>query len=133
MKTTKYRKVLTLGGILMATLAVGCFGNGQGSSNSPYGYNGSFYTSRPYDGGYGNPSPYNSGYNDTHSFPQSFGNSNSYSAGLQHGVRVEASRDDQDLHVSDRHVPNATKQARDQTQNERQPSSVERDKNSKND
>ncbi len=133
MKTTKYRKALTLGGILAATLAVGCFGNGQGSSNSPYGYNGSFYTSSPYDGGYGNPNPYNSGYNDTHSFPQSFGNSNSYSAGLQNGGRVEASRDDQHLRARDRHLPIATNRPRDQAQNERQPSTVERDKNSKND
>jgi hypothetical protein len=57
MKTATFLKILTFSGILAATLAVGCFGNGRGSSTSPYGYNGSFYTSRPYDGGYGNPNP----------------------------------------------------------------------------
>jgi hypothetical protein len=96
METTTFRKISIIGGILIAgTLAAGCFGGGR-YSNSPYGYNGAFYTSRPYAGGYGNPYPYNRGYNDTHAFPQSFGNSNSYSAGLQHGVPAEASRVDRD-------------------------------------
>jgi len=55
MKTTTSRRVVVLGGLLAATLGAGCFGGGRGYSNSPYGYNGSFYTSRPYYGGYGNP------------------------------------------------------------------------------
>ena len=131
MKTTTYRKVLILGGLLAATLAAGCFGNGRGTSNSTYSYNGSFYTSRPYDGGYGNPSPYNSGYNDTRSFPQSFGNSNSYSSGLQHGERVEASRDER--RPSDGHVAVAATRHREQARNERPPTSVDRDKYSRND
>jgi hypothetical protein len=121
-----------MGGILAATLAAGCFG-GSGYSNSPYGYKGTFYTSRPYAGGYGNPYPYNRGYNDTHAFPQSFGNSNSYSAGLQYGVPAEASRDNFREPGNDQHVTAATTQPRDQARNERPPTSIDRDNDSKKD
>ncbi len=42
MKTIDPRKaIMTLGGILIATLAAGCFGGGPGYWNSPYGYNSS--------------------------------------------------------------------------------------------
>jgi hypothetical protein len=132
MKTTTFRRVSILGGILAATLAAGCFGSG-GYSNSPYGYNGTFYTSRPYAGGYGNPYPYNRGYNDTHSFPQSFGNSNSYAAGLQHGVPAEASRNNNHEPGNDQRVAAAAAQPRDQARNERPSTSIDRDKDSKKD
>lgn len=128
MKTTSSRRVLTLGALVAVTLASGCFGNGREYSNNPYGYNGAFYTSRPYAGGYGNPYPYNRGYNDTHSFPQSFGNSNSYSAGLQHGVTTEVSRDYRDERP-DRHIAATSPRAR--ALGERQPTSIDHDKYSR--
>jgi hypothetical protein len=83
MKAINYRKVaMTFGGVLIATLAAGCYGGGgSGYSNGPYGYN-SGYSS------YGNSYPYRgSGY----SYPQTYGNS--YSAGYQNGVRADANRD----------------------------------------
>jgi hypothetical protein len=132
MRTTTLRRVSVMGGILAATLAAGCFGGG-GYSNSPYGYNGTFYTSRPYSGGYGNPYPYNRGYNDTHAFPQSFGNSNSYSAGLQHGVPAEASRDSYHERKSEQHVAAAVTRPPDQARNERGHTSIDRDKDSRKD
>jgi len=131
MKTATLRRVLVIGGILAATLAAGCFGGGH--SNSPYGYNGSFYTSRPYAGGYGNPYPYNRGYNDTHSFPQSFGNSNSYAAGFQHRVPADPSRDNDRERGSDQHLTAATIRPREQARNERPSTSIDRDKDSKKD
>ena len=129
MKTTTSRRVSVMSGILAATLAAGCFGGG-GYSNSPYGYNGAFYTSRPYAGGYGNPYPYNGGYNDTHAFPQSFGDSNSYSAGLQHGVVTEAAADSHHEAGSDQYIAAAVTRPPDQTRNERGRMSVDRDKDS---
>jgi hypothetical protein len=83
MKPTNYRKmVMTLGGILIATVAAGCYGGGgSGYSNNPYGYN-SGYSS------YGNSYPYRS---NGYSYPQSY--RNSYSAGYQNGVRADANRD----------------------------------------
>jgi hypothetical protein len=129
-KRTKSRRLLVLGGILALTSVAGCFGGGKGYSrgysNSRYGYNGTFYNSKPYNGGYGNPYPYNSGYNDTHSYPQSFGNSNSYSSGLQHGVRpAEVARDDHQDPVTTQHV--AVIPDRAHAINERQHSSIDRD------
>jgi hypothetical protein len=83
MKTTNYRKmIMTLGGVLIATVAPGCYGGGgSGYSNSPYGYN-SGYSS------YGNSYAYRS---NGYSYPQSYGNS--YNAGYQNGVRADANRD----------------------------------------
>jgi hypothetical protein len=124
MRTISSRRVVVLGGILVVTLAAGCFGGDRGYSNSPYGYNGAYYTSRPYEGGYANPYPYNSGYNDTYSYPQSFGNSNSYSAGLQNGVRADAARDDHQERTTDEHV--AVTRDRGQAQTEKQRPSVDR-------
>jgi hypothetical protein len=80
MKPTNYRKMaMTFGGILIATLAVGCYGGGSGYSNGGYGYNSSYSS-------YGNSYPY-SGY----SSPRSYGNS--YNTGYQSGVRADANRD----------------------------------------
>jgi hypothetical protein len=83
MKTTNYRKmIMTLGGVLITTVAAGCYGGGgSGYSNSPYGYN-SGYSS------YGNSYAYRS---NGYSYPQSYGNS--YNAGYQSGVRADANRD----------------------------------------
>jgi hypothetical protein len=133
MKTISSRRLGILGGVLAATLAAGCFGGSRQSSNNPYGYDGSFYTSRPYTGGYGNPYPYNSGYNDTHAFPQSFGNSNSYSAGLQHGVQADASRDGYHERASDQHVAVAVSAPRPLVRSERPPTSIDHDKDSRKD
>jgi hypothetical protein len=129
MKTISSKKVVIMGAVLAATMAAGCFGGGQEYSNNPYGYNGAFYTSRPYAGGYGNPYPYNSGYNDTHSFPQSFGNSNSYSSGLQHGVTADASRDYGHERASDHNVAEA--RPRVQARSERQTTSIDSDRYSR--
>jgi hypothetical protein len=123
MKTIDSRRVVLMGGLVAVIVAAGCFGGDRAYSNSPYAYNGAYYRSRPYDGGYGNPYPYNSGYNDTHSYPQSFGNSNSYSAGLQHGVPAEASRDDRQVRAADQHV--AVTHDRSQAQTEKQRASVD--------
>ena len=125
MKTVSSRSAV-IGAVLATTLAAGCFGGGQEYSNNPYGYNGAFYTSRPYAGGYGNPYPYNSGYNDTHSFPQSFGNSNSYSAGLQHGVPADASGDYHRERAGAQHV--AVTGTRVLARSERQATSIDADK-----
>ena len=52
MKTIDSRKVvMTLGGILIATLAAGCFGGGPGYWNNPHGYNSSYSS-------YGSSYPY---------------------------------------------------------------------------
>lgn len=85
MKVINSRKVvMLLGGILTATLAAGCFGDG-GSGYSGYnsGYNSSYSS-------YGSSYPY-SGYNGGYSYPQRYGNS--YSAGYQNGVRADENRD----------------------------------------
>jgi hypothetical protein len=89
MKTNNYRKMLmTLGGILIATIAAGCYGGGSGYSNDPYGYN------RGYSS-YGNSYQYRSG---GYSYPQSYGNS--YSAGYQNGVRADSNRDRREERVT---------------------------------
>ena len=83
MKTNSYQKIIMmLGGVLIATVAAGCYGGGgSGYSNNPYGYN-SGYSS------YGNSYAYRS---NGYSRPQSYGNS--YNAGYQNGVRADANRD----------------------------------------
>ncbi|MFZ2061742.1 MAG: hypothetical protein WAU82_12075 [Candidatus Binatus sp.] len=96
MKTTNYRKIaLTFGGILIATVAAGCYGGGgSGYSNNPYGYN-SGYSS------YGSAYPYR-GYNNGYSYQRSYGNS--YNTGYQNGVRADANRDRREDHISDQHA-----------------------------
>ncbi len=55
MKTIDSRKVvMTLGGILIATLAAGCFGGGPGYWNGGGGYNSSYSS-------YGSSFPYRAG------------------------------------------------------------------------
>jgi hypothetical protein len=93
MNPTNSRKVvLALGGILVATLAAGCFGGGRGYSN-PYGYNSSYSS-------YGDSYPY-SGYDRGYSYPQTYGNS--YSAGYQNGVRADENRDRRQYRDADQH------------------------------
>ena len=95
MKTTIYRKtVVTFGGILIATLAVGCYGGGSGYSNGGYGYNSSY-------GSYGSSYPYG-GYNSGYAYPRSYGNS--YSAGYQNGVRADANRDRHQDRAAEQHA-----------------------------
>jgi hypothetical protein len=135
MKTIASRKVLVLGGILVAALAAGCYGGGRGYSNNPYGYNGGYgnsyssnggyYSSNPYDGSYGSTYPYNSGYYVGRSYPQSYGNSNSYSAGYQNGVRADEASDRRQDRVADQHI--AVTRDRDHAVAAKQRSSVDRD------
>jgi hypothetical protein len=81
MKRINYLKIaMTFGGILIATLAVGCYGGGSGYSNGGYGGYNSSYSS------YGNSYPY-SGYSNARSY------GNSYSTGYQGGVRADVNRD----------------------------------------
>jgi hypothetical protein len=88
MKTINHRNlVMTLGGILIATLAVGCYGGGGGYSNGPQGYNSSYGSSYPYS---------------SYSYQRSSGNS--YSAGYQNGVRADANRDRREDSVKVHHV-----------------------------
>jgi hypothetical protein len=95
MKTINSRKlVMTLGGILIATLAVGCYGGDGGYSNGPQGYNSSY-------GSYGRSYP-NSGYNSGYSYQRS--NGNSYNAGYQNGVRADANRDRHEDRVERQHA-----------------------------
>jgi hypothetical protein len=115
MKAINSRRVVVLGGILVVTLAAGCFGGGRAYSNHPYDY----------DGGYGNSDPYNSGYKRGHSYPQSYGNANSSSAGYQDGGRADASGDGYQDRATDQHI--AVTRDRDQAQTENQPPSVDRD------
>jgi len=67
MRPITFRKVaITFGAILVATLAAGCFGGGQGYSKNFYGYNSSYSS-------YGDSYAY-SGYDRGNSHPQSYGN-----------------------------------------------------------
>jgi len=99
---------------MAATLAVGCYGGGDGG----YGY-----SNGPYGGGYssnyssyGNSYPY-SGYNGGYSYPQNYGNS--YNAGYQNGVRADANRDRHEGHVTvSRDFGKAHVEARDSTARE---------------
>ena len=71
MKAINARKVvMAIAGILVATLAAGCFGGSRGYSNNSYGYNSSYSS-------YGDSYAY-SGYDGGNSYPQS--SENSYSA-----------------------------------------------------
>ena len=67
MKTTNYRKMaITLGGILIATVAAGCYGGGSGYNNNSYGYNSGYRSSYS---SYGSSYPYRSGgYHDQRAF-----------------------------------------------------------------
>jgi len=95
MKPINSRKVvIAFGGILVATLAAGCFGGSRGYSANPYGYNSSYSS-------YGDSYPY-SGYERGHLYPQSYGNS--YSAGYLNGVRADDNRDRHQDRDADRHA-----------------------------
>ena len=79
MKPINFRKVVVaFGGILVATLAAGCFGGGRGYANRPYGYSSSYSS-------YGDSYAY-SGYDGGHSYPQS--SENSYSAADRGARRI---------------------------------------------
>jgi hypothetical protein len=96
MKTINYRKMaMTFGGVLIATLAAGCYGGGgSGYSNGPYGYNSSYSS-------YGSSYPY-SGYNGGYAYQR--GSGNSYNAGYQNGVRADANRDRREDRATDQHT-----------------------------
>ena len=79
MKPINFRKVVVaFGGILVATLAAGCFGGGRGYANNSYGYNSSYSS-------YGDSYAY-SGYHGGNSYPQS--DENSYSAADRGARRI---------------------------------------------
>jgi hypothetical protein len=70
MKPINARKVMmAFGGILVATLATGCFGGSRGYPTNSSGYNSSYSS-------YGDSYAY-SGYDPGYSYPQSYENSNS--------------------------------------------------------
>jgi hypothetical protein len=97
MKTIAPRKAgMVLGGILIATVAAGCFGGGHGYSNDPYGYNSGYNSNYS---SYGSSYPY-SGYSNGYSYPQNYGNS--YSEGYQNGARADENRDRHQEAVHDR-------------------------------
>jgi len=75
--------VMTLGGMLIATLAAGCFGGGSGYSGGPYGYSSSYSS-------YGSSYPY-SGYDGGYSSSRSYGRS--YDAGYQSVGRADVNHD----------------------------------------
>ena len=105
MKTTNSRRlVMTLGGILIATVAAGCYGGGGSGyySSQPYGYNSSYSS-------YGSSYPY-SGYRQN--------NVSSYHGGYQNAARVDENRD--------QHV--ATNPDRGVTRTETQHANVDHDK-----
>ncbi len=88
MKTTNLRKlVMTLGGILIATVAAGCYGGGGGGSgyysSQPYGYNSSYSS-------YGSSYPY-SGHSNGQHYQQN--NVSSYHAGYQNPAPAYENRD----------------------------------------
>ena len=70
--------MVAFGGILVATLAAGCFGGGRGYANNSYGYNSSYSS-------YGDSYAY-SGYHGGNSSPQS--DENSYSAADRGARRI---------------------------------------------
>jgi hypothetical protein len=111
MKTTNSRKlVMTLGGILTATVAAGCYGGGGSGyySSQPYGYNSSYSS-------YGSSYPY-SGYSNGQHYPQN--NVSSYHDGYQNAARADENRD--------QHV--ATAPNRGVTRTETQHANVDHDK-----
>jgi hypothetical protein len=86
MKTTNSRKlVMTLGGILIATVAAGCYGGGGSGyySSQPYGYNSSYSS-------YGSSYPY-SGYSNGQRYQQT--NVSSYRGGYQNAAPAYENRD----------------------------------------
>jgi len=84
MKAIKSQTLLVmLGGILIATLAAGCFDGGPGYSNGPYGYSSSYSS-------YGSSYPY-SGYDGGYSSSRSYGRS--YDAGYQNAGRADVNHD----------------------------------------
>ncbi len=111
MKTTNLRKlVMTLGGILIATVAAGCYGGGGSGyySSQPYGYNSSYSS-------YGSSYPY-SGYSNGQRYQHN--NVSSYHGGYQNAARVDENRD--------QHV--ATAPNRGVTRTETQHANVDHDK-----
>ena len=112
---------MALGGILVATLAAGCFGGGSGYSNNPYGYNSGYSTS-------GNSYPY-SGYSSGYSYPQRY--ENSYDTGYQNGVRADDKGDRHQDRDIDQHA--AVIRDRGEARTETRHSSVDSDKYSRND
>src|SRR5271156_6269593 len=111
MKTINSRKlVTTLGGILIATVAAGCYG-GAGSGyylSPPYGYKNSYNN-------YGGSYPY-SGYSNGPRYQQN--NVSWYHGGYQNAARVDENRD--------QHV--ATASNRGVTRTETQHANVDHDK-----
>jgi len=85
--------VMTLGGILIATLAAGCFGGGSGYSNGPYGYSSSYSS-------YGSSYPY-SGYDGGYTSSRSYGRSSD--AGYQNAGRADENRDRDAARVETQH------------------------------
>jgi len=111
MKTTNSRRlVMTLGGILIATVAAGCYGGGGSGyySGQPSGYNSSYSS-------YGSSYPY-SGYSNGQRYQQN--NVSSYHGGYQNAARADENRD--------QHV--ATTPNRGVTRTETQHANVDHDK-----
>jgi hypothetical protein len=111
MNTTNSRRlVMTLGGILIATVAAGCYGGGGSGyySGQPSGYNSSYSS-------YGSSYPY-SGYSNGQRYQQN--NVSSYHGGYQNAARADENRD--------QHV--ATTPARAVTRTEIQHTNVDHDK-----
>ena len=97
MKTTNSRRlVMTLGGILIATVAAGCYGGGGSGyySSQPYGYNSSYSS-------YGSSYPY-SGYSNGQRYQQN--NVSSYHGGYQNASRADENRDQHVAKTPDRGV-----------------------------
>ena len=84
--------VIAFGGILAATLAIGCFGGRQRYSNGSYGYGSN-------NSSYGSSYPY-SGYDNGYSYPRS--SENSYNSGYRNGLRADENRDSNQHAVVDR-------------------------------
>ncbi len=97
MKTTNSRRlVMTLGGILIATVAAGCYGGGGSGyySSQPYGYSSSYSS-------YGSSYPY-SGYSNGRYYRQN--NVSSYNRGYQNAARADENRDQRVATTPDRGV-----------------------------
>jgi hypothetical protein len=111
MKTSNSRRlVMTMGGILIATVAAGCYGGGGSGyySGQPSGYNSSYSS-------YGSSYPY-SGYSNGQRYQQN--NLSSYHRGYQNAARADENRD--------QHV--ATTPNRGVTRTETQHANVDHDK-----
>lgn len=101
---------MTLGGILIATVAAGCYGGGGSGyySSQPYGYSSSYSS-------YGSSYPY-SGYSNGQYYRQN--NVSSYNGGYQNTRRADENRDQRVATTPDRGV----------TRTETQHANVDRDK-----